>query len=545
MAYQRAVAGLDPPLKARAGVHVGPVILRENSQSDVARGAKPLEEEGTAKAVAARVMSIANGGQTLLSADARNALGEIILRVESHGHWRMKGIAEPMELFEVGEADTLFMPPPDAVKGYRVVRDGDVWLPTRNIKHSLPAELDSFVGRRETLAELARRLDAGARLVSVLGIGGTGKTRLVTRFGWSWLGDFPGGVWFCDLSQARSLDGIVYSVAEALAVPLGKEDPLTQLGNAIAARRIAELGDRFLLAQRNGERLGDGVDDADQASGLRQIAEPDAAGEVSEPAPTEPRDQPRLARAADPQHRHEARAGVEAARQFGQRLATADEGIELCGQTVLDVPRRQPDVALAHHAIALRCIGGRGKRRIGFADLEQLHRLCNALHAPVTVRLDAQRDVPQGVSRVGGEKRLPPARDRHHARRQRLRRTLDLERLGAARHVRGAVLAQDHGSDMHSGTRLQRWIQRGKGVLVRHRVGNRVGGRLEQQQHAVGLVDFASAPGREEISGEAIVSGPQRVQFGLTQPLRQLGAVAHVGQEQRSNLAHSDTIPKF
>src|SRR5258708_23245783 len=105
MGYEGAVAGPDPQLKARAGVQIGPVILRENTRSDVARGAKPLEVEGAAKAVAARVMSIANGGQTLLSADARNTLGEIELRVESHGHWRMKGIAEPIELFEVGEAD--------------------------------------------------------------------------------------------------------------------------------------------------------------------------------------------------------------------------------------------------------------------------------------------------------------------------------------------------------------------------------------------------------------------------------------------------------
>jgi len=251
MAYQRGVAQLNPPLKARAGVHVGPVILRENSRSDVARGAKPLEVEGAAKAVAARVMSIANGGQTLLSADARAALGEIALRLESHGHWRMKGIADPIELFEVGEADAPFVPPPDAAKGYRVVREGELWLPARNIKHSLPAERDSFVDRRETLAELARRLDAGARLVSVLGIGGTGKTRLVTRFGWSWLGDFPGGAWFCDLSRARSLDGIVHAVAEALAVPLGKEEPVTQLGNAIAGRgRCLVILDNFEQVSR-------------------------------------------------------------------------------------------------------------------------------------------------------------------------------------------------------------------------------------------------------------------------------------------------------
>src|SRR5258706_12676481 len=164
-------------------MHVGTVILRENSRSDVARGAKPLEVEGAAKAVAARVMSIANGGQTLLSADARNTLGEIALRVESHGHWRMKGIADPIELFQGGEADAAFVPPPDAPKGYRVVREGDMWLPARNIKRSLPAERDSFVGRRETLLELARRLDAGPRLVSVLGIGGSGQTPRGTRFG--------------------------------------------------------------------------------------------------------------------------------------------------------------------------------------------------------------------------------------------------------------------------------------------------------------------------------------------------------------------------
>ena len=151
VAYHRALAMLNPPLSARAGLHVGHVVLRENSSSDVARGAKPLEVEGTDKAVAARVMSIAGGRQTLLSSDARNALEKIALRVESHGHWRMKGIAEPIELFEIGDIDAPFVPPKDTAKSYRVVRQDDVWLPVANIKHSLPAERDAFVGRRETL----------------------------------------------------------------------------------------------------------------------------------------------------------------------------------------------------------------------------------------------------------------------------------------------------------------------------------------------------------------------------------------------------------
>jgi class 3 adenylate cyclase len=139
IAYHRALATLNPPLKARAGLHVGPVILRENSRADMARGAKPIEAEGTAKALAARATSIANGGQTLLSADARNALGEITLRLKSHGHWRMKGIADPLELFEVGDADAPFVPPADAAKGYRVVRKVHVWPPAREIRHNVLA----------------------------------------------------------------------------------------------------------------------------------------------------------------------------------------------------------------------------------------------------------------------------------------------------------------------------------------------------------------------------------------------------------------------
>jgi class 3 adenylate cyclase len=69
LAYQQALSQLVPPLKARAGLHVGAVTLRENSPADVALGAKSIEVEGVAKATAARVMSVAMGGQILLSAE--------------------------------------------------------------------------------------------------------------------------------------------------------------------------------------------------------------------------------------------------------------------------------------------------------------------------------------------------------------------------------------------------------------------------------------------------------------------------------------------
>ena len=101
---------------------------------------------------------------------------------------------------------------------------------------ALPAELNAFVGRDDDLRRLSASVYAGARLVTLLGIGGTGKTRLATHFGWLSLDRFGGGVWFCDLSDARTVEGIAFVVAGALEISLGKEDPIVQLGQAIAAR---------------------------------------------------------------------------------------------------------------------------------------------------------------------------------------------------------------------------------------------------------------------------------------------------------------------
>jgi predicted ATPase/class 3 adenylate cyclase/Tfp pilus assembly protein PilF len=236
LGYQRALAELSQPLQARAGLHVGPVTTRANSDEDIAQGAKRLEVDGLAKPTAARVMALAQGGQTLLSADAKAALGPTAVKLRSHGHWRLKGLEAPIELFEASADDRFHAPPPDTDKAYRVVRRQDLWLPLAEIRHSLPAERDPFIGREAALRELTRRFEGGARMISLLGIGGTGKTRLAQRYGWSWLGDFPGGVWFCDLSQARDLDGIVNAVAHGLDVPLGRDDPVAQLGAAIDRR---------------------------------------------------------------------------------------------------------------------------------------------------------------------------------------------------------------------------------------------------------------------------------------------------------------------
>lgn len=100
-------------LTARAGIHVGDVYLRENTPEDVHRGAKPLEVEGIAKAITARLAEVALGKQTLLSGtafnlgrhaklDLRQMSSGAALRWLAHGPYSFKGLDAPMEVFEVG-----------------------------------------------------------------------------------------------------------------------------------------------------------------------------------------------------------------------------------------------------------------------------------------------------------------------------------------------------------------------------------------------------------------------------------------------------------
>lgn len=115
LSYQNAVDALGRErgvvLRARAGLHVGDVLLWNNSAEAVAHGAKPVEVEGLAKPMAARLMQLAWPGQVLLSAAAeqmaRRAASELPwaadeLRWKDHGCWRFKGIGERQEVFEVG-----------------------------------------------------------------------------------------------------------------------------------------------------------------------------------------------------------------------------------------------------------------------------------------------------------------------------------------------------------------------------------------------------------------------------------------------------------
>ena len=122
-------AAFGAVVASRVGIHVGEVVLRENAAEDVARGAKRLEVEGLAKAIAARVMSLAGDGRILLSRAAydfarRAAVGMEdagSLRWAVHGPYRLAGVEDPVEVCEVAAAgDTPLTPPASAEKAQRV-----------------------------------------------------------------------------------------------------------------------------------------------------------------------------------------------------------------------------------------------------------------------------------------------------------------------------------------------------------------------------------------------------------------------------------------
>ncbi len=107
---------------------------------------------------------------------------------------------------------------------------------TERPRHNLPLNKDAFVGRSAELQAIHQHLSDGVRLLTLRGEGGSGKTRLAVEYAKGHLDEWGGGVWFCDLTEAHSVEGIAIAIGRALDVPLDKESPIDQIGHAIAGR---------------------------------------------------------------------------------------------------------------------------------------------------------------------------------------------------------------------------------------------------------------------------------------------------------------------
>ncbi|MEV6344564.1 adenylate/guanylate cyclase domain-containing protein [Actinoplanes sp. NPDC051851] len=209
---QRRLSAYDWPSddampRVRMGLHTGratPIgveyasaeVHRAARVSAAAHGGQVLCSEATALAVTAAYTGAGPSGPSGVTAETLTAVD-----LHDLGAFRLRGFDDDERLFQVNAPglDREF-PRPRTAEAPR---------------HNLPAEHTSFVGRRAEVAELAE-LISHHRLVSLVGPGGAGKTRLSLAVAEQVLPAYPGGVWTIDAATAAQ--GLPTVLASALGL---------------------------------------------------------------------------------------------------------------------------------------------------------------------------------------------------------------------------------------------------------------------------------------------------------------------------------------
>jgi predicted ATPase/class 3 adenylate cyclase len=215
-------------LRVRMGVHLGAADARPNPKTG------RMDYTGRVLKRARRVAGAGHGGQVLVTQAAWREVESQQYRLDEPvvvdlGEHRLKDLEEPEHIYQVT---------PHALAGR-------TFPPLRAFamrSSHVPAHPTRFVGRVDDLVHLSELLDDDTRLITVAGTGGIGKTRLALRFAEQMAEQphrWPGGVWFVDLTEARSVYGMCNNVGEVFEVPLSTRDEdetVALLGRAIASR---------------------------------------------------------------------------------------------------------------------------------------------------------------------------------------------------------------------------------------------------------------------------------------------------------------------
>jgi predicted ATPase/class 3 adenylate cyclase len=193
---QRTLAG--GPVRVRMGLHTGEPIVGDEGYvgMDVHR--------------AARVMSAGQGGQVVLTQTTRDLLDEAV-ELRDLGEHRLRDLSAPQRLYQLGSAEH---PPLRTL--YRT---------------NLPVQPNPLVGRTAELAALQRLLGT-TRLLTLVGAGGSGKTRLALQLAADVSDEFEDGAFWVSLAGVRDPALVVPAAAAAI----GADDDLAR-----------HIGDRRML----------------------------------------------------------------------------------------------------------------------------------------------------------------------------------------------------------------------------------------------------------------------------------------------------------
>ncbi len=183
---------------------------------------------------AARIAAAAHGGQVVIGDTTRGLVERSLpegVALRDLGEHRLKDLARPERILQL-------------------VADGlpTTFPPLRSLDarpNNLPALVSSFVGRARETREVIERL-AAARLLTLTGPGGTGKTRLALNVAADLLDEYEHGCWFVPLEVYTEPELILPAIAAALGVGLPGDRPAVDvLGEWLAERKLLLVLDNF------------------------------------------------------------------------------------------------------------------------------------------------------------------------------------------------------------------------------------------------------------------------------------------------------------
>jgi predicted ATPase len=175
------------PIQLRIGVHTGAPLLTDEGYV------------GEDVHLAARIAATGHGGQVVVSQATRDVAPEFTFA--DLGEHRLKDIESAVRILQLG---------------------AQLFPPLKTISNTnLPRPASSFVGREREAGDIVGRIRGGARLLTLTGPGGSGKTRLAIESASSLVPEFNAGVFWVGLAPVREPDLVLETVGRTLGAKNG------------------------------------------------------------------------------------------------------------------------------------------------------------------------------------------------------------------------------------------------------------------------------------------------------------------------------------